>query len=91
MTSDLEEDPEVKGIVDHYLKKMGASMGKQIGFTSVDLDGRFTKVRTQETNLGNLVTDIMRAWCDSAGGADVVLLNSGKWCHALAVPEEASS
>jgi len=39
----------------------------------VPLDGRFTTVRTKESNLGNLVTDAMR----DATGADVALLNSG--------------
>ena len=39
----------------------------------VKLDGRFSAVRTRETNLGNLVTDIMLA----ALGADCALLNSG--------------
>lgn len=38
-----------------------------------DLEGRFSHIRTRETNLGNLVTDIMR----SATRSDVALLNSG--------------
>lgn len=37
------------------------------------LEGRFKFVRTRETNLGNLVTDIMRR----SMKADVALLNSG--------------
>ena len=38
-----------------------------------DLEGRFSQIRTRETNLGNLVTDIMRKVTRS----DVALLNSG--------------
>ena len=38
-----------------------------------DLEGRFSYIRTQETNLGNLVTDIMRRVTRS----DIALLNSG--------------
>lgn len=38
-----------------------------------DLEGRFSHIRTRETNLGNLVTDIMR----SATRSDIALLNSG--------------
>lgn len=38
-----------------------------------ELEGRFKYVRTRETNLGNLVTDIMRKTMK----ADVALLNSG--------------
>lgn len=37
------------------------------------LEGRLKFVRTRETNLGNLVTDIMRKYMK----ADVALLNSG--------------
>ena len=38
-----------------------------------DLEGRFSRIRTGETNLGNLVTDIMRR----ATRSDIALLNSG--------------
>ena len=38
-----------------------------------DLDGRFSHIRSEETNLGNLVTDIMR----KATRSDVALINSG--------------
>lgn len=39
-----------------------------------DLDGRFASIRSKETNLGNLVADIM---LDAAGDGDFALLNSG--------------
>jgi hypothetical protein len=52
---------------------MGERLDEQIGHTQVDLDGRFTSVRTRETNLGNLVADVFR----KAANADVALLNSG--------------
>ena len=38
-----------------------------------DLDGRFSSVRTAETNLGNLLSDVMLA----ALQADCALLNAG--------------
>ena len=38
-----------------------------------DLEGRFSRIRTGETNLGNLVTDIMR----SSTRSEIALLNSG--------------
>ena len=44
-----------------------------IGGTQCSLEGRFKYVRTRETNLGNLVTDVMRKTLK----ADVALLNSG--------------
>jgi len=73
VTSSAAEDPETKAIVDEFLGIQAAQMEVVIGRTAVPLDGRFTTVRTKESNLGNLVTDAMR----DATGADVALLNSG--------------
>ena len=36
-------------------------MDIEVGETMVDLEGRFLCVRTRETNLGNLVCDLLRA------------------------------
>jgi len=48
-------------------------MDEIIGQTAVDLDCRFTSVRTRETNIGNFVTDVMCAGLN----ADVAMINSG--------------
>ena len=48
-------------------------MTEVLGELGCTLDGRFSSVRTAETNLGNLVTDIMVA----AVGAECAILNSG--------------
>ena len=48
-------------------------MTEVLGELDCTLDGCFSSVRTAETNLGNLVTDIMVA----ALGADCAILNSG--------------
>lgn len=55
------------------LDVVGEKMEESLGTFSVDLDGRFSSIRTSETNLGNFVCDIMMA----ATNADVALLNSG--------------
>ena len=52
---------------------MEGEMTKELGVFEVELDGRFSSVRTMETNLGNFVCDIMVA----ATNADCALLNSG--------------
>ena len=52
---------------------MDAEMCKELGEFEVDLDGRFTSIRTSETNLGNFICDIMVA----ATNADLAVLNSG--------------
>ena len=63
----------MKRIADDVETKLGDSMDVQIGETCVPLEGRFLKVRTEETNLGNLVADILR----DASGADACVLNGG--------------
>jgi len=48
-------------------------MSEVLGTFTVELDGRFSQIRTGETNLGNWVCDVLLA----ATGADLVILNSG--------------
>lgn len=73
VTSDVPEHPDMKRIADDVETKLGDSMDVQVGETCVPLEGRFLKVRTEETNLGNLVADILR----DASGADACILNGG--------------
>lgn len=66
-------DEEMKAIVEKYLSKVQEGLEVEIGIVECSLEGRLKFVRTRETNLGNLVTDIMRKYMK----ADVALLNSG--------------
>lgn len=52
---------------------VGKKMDEVLGNFSVELDGRFSSIRTSETNLGNFICDILMASCNG----DVALLNSG--------------
>lgn len=73
VTKEFEPDPELASLLDKYKDKMDAEMCKELGEFEVDLDGRFSSIRTMETNLGTFVCDIMVA----ATNADFALLNSG--------------
>ena len=57
----------------YYTAVVSEKMDEILGSFSVELDGRFSSIRTQETNLGNFVCDILLAACN----ADVAVLNSG--------------
>lgn len=46
---------------------------KTIGYTDVDLETRFTKVRFEETNMLNFYTDLIRAEYET----EIALINSG--------------
>ncbi|XP_014661915.1 PREDICTED: mannosylglucosyl-3-phosphoglycerate phosphatase-like isoform X2 [Priapulus caudatus] len=71
--SSFEEDPAMKLVVDKYLGVIQEQMTGVLGRIDTELDGRFTHVRTQETNLGNMIADIMLA----ATHANVALYNAG--------------
>ena len=73
VTKDFDPDPELNETLEKYTDVVEGKMGEVLGEFKCDLDGRFSSVRTKETNLGNLVTDIMVA----ALNADCALLNSG--------------
>lgn len=54
------EDSATLQTVEKLTSALKAKMSKPIGFTASPLDARFTTVRRRESNLGNLVCDIMR-------------------------------
>lgn len=73
VTSEYAEDQALKNILFTYSETIEERMGEVLGNFSVELDGRFSSIRTSETNLGDWVCDVVL----SATGADVVILNSG--------------
>jgi len=81
VTAGVFEDPEVNAIIEPYAAELRASMSEVVGTTQVDLEGRRPQIRIQETNLGNLVADMMR-W--AAGDAQIAFENGGgiRW-HRL--------
>lgn len=66
-----KKDSSVQTIIDKYNKKVNAVLNEKVGEAEFDLDGE--NVRKKETNLGNLIADIMR----DVSGADVTIINGG--------------
>jgi 2',3'-cyclic-nucleotide 2'-phosphodiesterase (5'-nucleotidase family) len=64
-------DKNVQNLVAGYARKIDPIMNETIGETAVDLDGE--NVRIRETNLGDLVADILR----NTAGADLAIINGG--------------
>lgn len=73
VTASYAEDAELKAELNHYSEMIEEKMGIVLGNFSVELDARFAKIRTSETNLGNWICDIALA----STGADVCMINSG--------------
>ncbi|KAK8173111.1 5'-nucleotidase [Phyllosticta citrichinensis] len=60
VVSSLPEDKPTIKVVEGLTAKLKAKLDKPIGYTAAPLDARFTTVRTQESNIGNFVCDLMR-------------------------------
>jgi 5'-nucleotidase/UDP-sugar diphosphatase len=64
-------DKAVEAIVFKYKQVVDATLNQIVGAADVDLDGE--NIRRRETNLGNLIADIIR----DTSNADAALINSG--------------
>lgn len=73
ITRKLPEDPEAMKVVDKMTSSLKEKLEKPVGYSAVSLDGRFTTVRTRESNLGNFVSDLMRYF----HSADCAIIASG--------------
>jgi 5'-nucleotidase len=66
-------DPQIEALLQPYLDELAVRVKEVIAQTAVDLEGRREIVRRQETNLGNLITDIYR----ERFGTDIAFQNGG--------------
>jgi 5'-nucleotidase / UDP-sugar diphosphatase len=66
-------DPEALAIVKRYEADLSKELDVSLGTTAVDLDSRSASVRSQETAMGNLIADAIRA----STGADLAITNGG--------------
>ena len=76
---EMPEDSAVAEALRSYQEKVAGDMKKVIGSTAVDLDARFSMIRTQETNISNFVADCVRhgSRTPSDMPPDIALVNSG--------------
>lgn len=66
-------EPQVAALVKDYEGRLKSRFSESLGRATVLLDGEREAVRTKETNLGNLIADMMRAF----GKTDVAIMNGG--------------
>jgi len=86
----LPEDREVRDISEFYHNLVVKEMDTPIGYTDVALDGSVASVRCQESNLGNLVTDLMKSTCQTDIGKQRTLVEKSSstlfWYLSLPLP-----
>jgi len=73
MAAEISEDEAIVSIIKTIEEEQAELLNQVVGTTTVALDGAREKVRTGETNLGNLITDAMRY----ITGADCAIVNGG--------------
>lgn len=73
ITSAIADEPRTAAVVESYEKRLGKELEATVGRTRVPLDGVAVRLRSSETNLGNLVADAMRA----ETRADIAIVNAG--------------
>ena len=69
----VEADPEVQAAVDKLEAELSRELDVTIATTAVELDSRTASVRSQETAMGDLIADAIRA----RTGADCAITNGG--------------
>ncbi|MEW6543059.1 MAG: bifunctional UDP-sugar hydrolase/5'-nucleotidase [Nitrospirota bacterium] len=74
VNEDVPPDPAVNELVQDYARKLESRTAMTVGRSLVALDGDNNRVRSQETNLGNLLADLLRA----EFGTEIALLNGGQ-------------
>lgn len=72
-TAGVAANAEVGAIVAKYQDALDKELNVTIGKTAVELDSQRSTIRLQETSMGNLIADALRA----AVGADVSIANGG--------------
>ena len=73
ITSALPDDPKAAEVVNAWESKLGAGLDEVVATNRAPLEGTSQRLRTSETNLGNLVADAVRA----AARSDAALVNGG--------------
>ena len=56
----FEPDEEMSRHVASYATEFNAKLSHTIGYTSVEIEGRFRQIRARETNLTSFVSDLVR-------------------------------
>ncbi|MDQ0208467.1 5'-nucleotidase C-terminal domain-containing protein [Alkalicoccobacillus murimartini] len=82
-TEETEPDAEVESLLNELEEAQQEILAEPVGQTAVELNGDREKVRVEETNLGNLIADVLRESTD----ADIALTNGGGIRASIAAGE----
>jgi 2',3'-cyclic-nucleotide 2'-phosphodiesterase (5'-nucleotidase family) len=78
MDETVGSDVKIAKYQDKYAKELERRMSRPVGETLVDLNALSDDVRTEESNLGNLITDAWADWFEEKGAENpIALINGG--------------
>lgn len=69
----VPDDSGMQAILTDIQSNIATAVDEPLFYTSVPLEGRMSVIRTEETNLGNMVADAVRAYYNT----DIAFMNSG--------------
>lgn len=69
----IDDEPGTAAVVGDYESRLGPELDRAIAESQVPLDGESSRIRSSETNLGNLIADAIRHDAE----ADVAIVNAG--------------
>ncbi|MFO1174155.1 MAG: 5'-nucleotidase C-terminal domain-containing protein [Paracoccaceae bacterium] len=72
-TATVAPDPETQALADKFKASLDKTLDVEIGTTETALDSRRNVVRAEESSMGDLITDAIRAQT----GADIAIMNGG--------------
>ena len=72
-TATIQPDPDSKALADKLNAELDKQLGVEIGTLEAPLDSRRNVVRGEESTMGDLIADAMRAQT----GADIAIMNGG--------------
>lgn len=75
ITSRFQNDEELHEYSVKLITALGEKLKVPIGYVDVDLEGTFTKIRHMETNLSNMMADMV----SDATESDMTLINTGTY------------
>lgn len=73
ITKQIPANPEMAQYVEEKIHNYNQESLKTIGFTDVDLETRFSKIRVHEANISNFFADLIRAEFNT----DIAVFNTG--------------
>lgn len=79
VSTSVPTEPKVQQLLVEYRQQFARHAGQVLGRATVRLQGDRPVVRTQETNLGNLLTDLVRTRLRT----DIALINAGQIRRSL--------